>query len=438
MSGIRLRNELLFINLCSGVLVVIVWLVDIWVLRLILGLPFLLFFPGYALMATLFPRRSDLGALQRVALSIAFSLVLSPAIGFALNFLWRLELYPILAGIAIFTAIMSALAWIRRRPIPEEERPEMVIALPFAPGGRFSALDKTVSMVLFLAFLAAIAVLVAVVANPKEGERYSGFYLRGAQSRPTEVPVGAPVAVTLGITNHETETMTYRIQVRAGNTVLKTTDPIRLDQGAAWENEVSFTPIEAGGTSQLTQDVPAATDNIQAPPTTSIRVSSVERLSAGDNIWVGQEAAVVKAVSGDTVTLLEALEQAHATGTDVIEVHRIELRLLKVRQIGGQSGTSLALWVGKDGLEASVSNLGQAPVAYQLSFEVGDIYQTTTTPIKPPVQTVPAGQVWTQQADYQFSENHEIGISLFRDGKLAYRSPETGCYPSLFLWVHVA
>lgn len=437
MTGIRLRNELLLINLCSAVLIIIIALVDVWVLRLVLGLPFLLFFPGYTLMATLFPRRADLGGLQRVALSMAFSMILSPVIGFALNFLWKIELYPILAGIAAFTAVMSILAWARRRAVPEEERLEMVFAPPFQAGGRFSALDKMVSMVLVLAFLATLVALVAVVANPREGERYSGLYIRGAQSRPTEVAAGAPAILTLGITNHETEPMTYRLEVRTGETVLKTTDPITLADGGAWENEVSFVPTEVCAASQLTQEVVVATDNADVPAAGSIQVGSVDHLSPGDRIWVGQEAAVVKAVSGATVTLTEPLEQAHASGTDVIEVQRVEIRLVKVRQIGGTAGTSLSLWVGKDRLKADVSNLGPAQAGYQISLEVGDIYREETTSIDSPVQTVSAGQAWTQQADYEFSENHQIRFSLYRDGRLAYQRLETGCYPSLYLWVHV-
>ncbi len=437
VTGIRLKNELLLINLCSALLMIIIWLVDVWILRLVLGLPFLLFFPGYTLMANLFPRKSDLGAVQRVALSVAFSIIVSPAVGFALNFLWKIELWPVLVGITVVTAVMSVLAWIRRRGIPEEDRLEIVLTPPFQAGGRFSALNKMLSMVLVLAFLAAIVTLALVVANPKEGERYSGFYVRGAQSRPTEVTAGAPTIVTLGITNHEIETMTYRIEVRAGDNLLKTTDSIRLAQGDAWENEVSFVPNERCSTTELTQDVNVATDNAPLPAVRTIQVASAEHLAAGDKIWVGQESAVVKAITGTTVALTETLEQTHVAGTDVMEVIRVEFRLLKIRQVGGQAGTSLSLWVGKDHLEADVSNLGQTQAAYQIALRVGESYQEETTKIDSAVQTVAGGQVWTQQVDYDFSENHEIEFSLYKDGKLAYQRLESGAYPSLFLWAHV-
>ena len=191
-------------------------------------------------------------------------------------------------------------------------------------------------------------------------------------------------------------------------------------------------------TTALTEIVNEATDNTSATGTSSIQVASVEHLAPGDRIWVGQEAAVVKAVAGSRVSLVEPLIQGHEVGTDVIEVLRIEFRLVKVRQIGGQAGTSLALWVGKDRLQADVSNLDQKEAAYQVSLEVGESYQEGTTTIASAVQKVSAGQSWSQQVDYDFSEKHEIQFSLFRDGKIAYQRMELGCYPSLFLWVHVA
>src|SRR3990172_10767712 len=44
--------------------------------RIALGLPFLLFGPGYALLAALYPRKTDLAAAERLALSLGFSLAL--------------------------------------------------------------------------------------------------------------------------------------------------------------------------------------------------------------------------------------------------------------------------------------------------------------------------------------------------------------------------
>ncbi|NQE51957.1 hypothetical protein C5S29_00090 [ANME-1 cluster archaeon GoMg3.2] len=60
--------------------------------RSILGLPLVLFLPGYTLIAALFIRKDDLGGIERMALSVGLSIAISPLLGLALNytpFVWN-------------------------------------------------------------------------------------------------------------------------------------------------------------------------------------------------------------------------------------------------------------------------------------------------------------------------------------------------------------
>ncbi|HEX4841651.1 MAG TPA: DUF1616 domain-containing protein, partial [bacterium] len=83
--------------------------------RIVLGLPFVLFFPGYVLIAALYPRRSDLDGVERVALSLGLSLAVVPLIGLVLNYTpWGIHPTPILVGLALFIAVCSAAA-VRQR-----------------------------------------------------------------------------------------------------------------------------------------------------------------------------------------------------------------------------------------------------------------------------------------------------------------------------------
>jgi len=88
--------------------------------RIILGLPLVLFLPGYTLIATLFPRKDDLDGIERVALSFGLSIAISPLLGLALNYTpFGIRLTPILTVLSVFTISLAIGAYVRRSRIPE-------------------------------------------------------------------------------------------------------------------------------------------------------------------------------------------------------------------------------------------------------------------------------------------------------------------------------
>ena len=91
--------------------------------RIILGVMFLLFFPGYALLAVLFPRRDSLQYIERVVLSLVLSFAIVSLVVLMLNYTpWGIRLTPILIAIAIFNLAASISALFRRRHLPQSER----------------------------------------------------------------------------------------------------------------------------------------------------------------------------------------------------------------------------------------------------------------------------------------------------------------------------
>jgi uncharacterized membrane protein len=92
-------------------------------IRIILGLPLVLFLPGYALIAALFPRKEDLDAIERIALSFGLSIAVVPLLGLALNYTpFGIRLLPILIVLSVFTISLAISAYVRRSMIPEEDR----------------------------------------------------------------------------------------------------------------------------------------------------------------------------------------------------------------------------------------------------------------------------------------------------------------------------
>ena len=167
-----------------------------------------------------------------------------------------------------------------------------------------------------------------------------------------------------------------------------------------------------------------------------IEVDAVDHLQPGDQIWIGEETAVVEEIAGHSVILGQGLKQNHAAGTKVTEVQRVKFRLFKVRELAEERESALSLWVGEDHLSWSVLNLGGSEASYQTKIKIRDVDGEDDT-IESVPQVVAVGAEWAQEIDYAFSENYKIEFSLYKDGELAYQKLETESYPSLQIWIHV-
>ncbi len=248
--AIRVKNELIPLNLLVIVLVAIIILFPSNILRIILGLPFLLFFPGYTLVAALFTRKEGMGSIERVALSFGLSIAVVPLIGLILNYTpWGIRTEPVLYSIVSFILITSIIAWLRRGRLPEPERfgVEFQVRLPGWGGGVW---DRTLSVILAIVILGALGTLGYAIASPKVGERFTEFYIEGLEGKaidyPKELVVGEEGKVIVGIINREHETVTYQVEVAIDGVKNNEVGPVALDHDEEWEKMVGFTPGKAG------------------------------------------------------------------------------------------------------------------------------------------------------------------------------------------------
>ncbi|WP_292366575.1 MULTISPECIES: DUF1616 domain-containing protein [unclassified Methanoculleus] len=195
-------------------------------LRVVFVLPFILFIPGYLLVAALFPARGDLDGIERVALSIGLSIAIVPLLGLALNYTpWGIRLDPIAVTLVVFSLVIGLIAQFRRRELPEESRFTVPAGTYLAAmkeeftGGSVSRTDRVLSIVLVAAVLVAVATTVFIVVVPKEGEKFTEFYILGPKGKaadyPTEFMAGTPQTVIMGIGNHEYRDITYTVETFA-------------------------------------------------------------------------------------------------------------------------------------------------------------------------------------------------------------------------------
>ena len=193
-------------------------------LRIVLALPVLLFIPGYCLIAILFPKNDDLGLVERIMLSIGFSIAIVPLIGFGLNFTpWGIRLEPLVIAIILLTWVMVLIAHYQRAVLPGEERFRVSFSAiagrireEFLPGEE-KGVDRFLSVVLALVIIAVILATVYVIVVPKEGaERFSEFYILGKNQTAAEYPDRIIPAenypMYIGVGNHEHRTQTYTVE----------------------------------------------------------------------------------------------------------------------------------------------------------------------------------------------------------------------------------
>jgi uncharacterized membrane protein len=284
-------NGLLIIDILAVLLVIVIILVPSSTARIVLGLPFLLFFPGYTLVVALFPlnkkkentkedggkAKRGIDGIERVALSFGMSIAVTALIGLGLNYTpWGIRQIPVITSIAVFIIIMSIIAFMRHNRLHEGSKAIQTYLIKM-PGWSGNAFNKTLTVILAIAILGTIGTLGYTIAKPKIGERFTEFYILGnngkAETYPTSFVMeqGAIVQVsydkgatfidgkhgilTLGIINQEQRETTYSVALQIdgqdvaishNGTNFNRLEHIKLQQGEKREFEIGFTPQHTG------------------------------------------------------------------------------------------------------------------------------------------------------------------------------------------------
>jgi uncharacterized membrane protein len=240
----RFLDDLIAIWLASIVLLGVIFLVPGSPARIVLGLPFVLFFPGYVLVAALYPRRDDLDGVERIALSLGLSLAVVPLIGLVLNYTpWGIRLTPILLSLAVFITVCSGAAARQRMRLsaaerfPADIRPVLQAARSLPWAGMAMAV-AVIGILLFAGFR------FGVLGGSRVGEPFTEFYVLGpggkAEGYPRRLLVGEPSQVILGVINHEGRPARYKVDIQAGSNRLSSFGPFALEDGEKREDRVGI------------------------------------------------------------------------------------------------------------------------------------------------------------------------------------------------------
>jgi uncharacterized membrane protein len=213
--------DLTGIILSSLILIVVILAIPDSPIRVIIGLPFILFFPGYALIAFLFPKESDLGIIERVALSFGLSIAITPLIGLGLNYTpFGIRLGPILTCVTAFNIVFALLTEYRRNSVEGAYypiQPDLVRSMANSAFKEGDRVDRVLTIILVISIAASLIALTYVIAVPKQGEKFTEFYILGpggkASDYPTNLTVGEEASLIVGIANHEYQTVYYGVEM---------------------------------------------------------------------------------------------------------------------------------------------------------------------------------------------------------------------------------
>ena len=228
-------------------------------LRIIFGGLLILFIPGYSLIAALFPKNSDLDGIERTALSFGLSIAVTPLIGLILNYTpFGVRLEPILISVSAFTIVMSIIAYIRRFKLPDDEKLNIEFKKHYnnilSSFKAESGTSKVLSIVLVASIVLAISGTAYVIAVPKQGEKFTEFYILGpdgkASDYPTNLTAGQTGNVTIGIVNHEYSDVTYKMMVKLNNYTIDE-ENITLSNNQTYSKPFTFTPSYSGQKQEL-------------------------------------------------------------------------------------------------------------------------------------------------------------------------------------------
>ncbi|OEC86798.1 hypothetical protein A9507_09510 [Methanobacterium sp. A39] len=226
--------------------------------RIIFSLILILFAPGYSSIAALFPKDYDLKGTERIALSFGISIVIAPIIGLLLNYTpFGIKLGPISISLSLFTILMSIIAYIRRLKTPENERFTIDFNCYFnrikESFRKESGTDKILSIILVISIILAFSAT-AYMMIPKEGEKFTEFYILGPNGKASDYPINLTVGqdgnVTIGIINHEYADVNYTIVIKLNNQTIDN-ETIILYNNQSYEKPFKFAASSLGQKQEL-------------------------------------------------------------------------------------------------------------------------------------------------------------------------------------------
>ena len=204
-------------------------------LNTMLGMLFILIFPGYVLVAAIYGDEHKISLPHRLALSCVMSLTIVTLLALALNAIGYLSATRQILGIVLIMIVSSAVALYRRffkykGTQLVEVQESFKISMPLNP--------VLIGIVVISSFI-VFGVIINLINTGPARTNTTAFYLLGeggkAGDYPSQVNLGSPFPITIGIINNENETISYLVDVQIDQHDPETLASVVLKPGEKWE-----------------------------------------------------------------------------------------------------------------------------------------------------------------------------------------------------------
>lgn len=227
-------------------------------LRLLFALPLIFLVTGYTFISIMFPKKEEISCIERITLSVGFSIAIAVFDGFVLSVTeWLLRPDSIAISLFLVTLFFVILAYISRRRYPEDEQftfssKEFIESIKYGDDEVIEndTISPEIKRALTIALIGSIIFATGMLVYAEitqEEERFTTLYILGpdgkADSYPTNASIEEPITVIAGIENYEKKDMSYILQMRLDGKVLETVN-VKLSHGQKWEDELTYQPTQ--------------------------------------------------------------------------------------------------------------------------------------------------------------------------------------------------
>jgi uncharacterized membrane protein len=225
-------------------------------LRIVGGALCILYAPGYALLAALYPDKKAISRGQRFSASVGLSIVVSSLLNLVITYSAGTSLHSSLGALLFWIAVMVLIAGYRRYLTPPSECFTLHLSIRLPARRERGSSNKWISLlqisaILVLGLTAGRLLWVTSQTSPQFAE----FYVLGpdgvAGGYPEEAAVDEPIVLICGVVNHEHSDVEYRVEM-AGDGDTKQIANLWLGHEEMWEQPCAFTLTEPGQNRKVT------------------------------------------------------------------------------------------------------------------------------------------------------------------------------------------